>query len=85
MVSPRLHVAVADHSLFSVPGAGANTTGGPWTDFPEWSMRGVSYGPNEPADTAPVIFGGSVGMGPLLAVMQYYRTVARPSFTPPRK
>ena len=58
----------------------------PWTDsIPEWSVRGVSYGPDEQADTAPIIFGGSVGMGPLLAVMQYYRTVVRPSFTPPRK
>ena len=81
-----VRVPFADHSLFSVPGAGANNTGGPWTDsIPEWSVRGVSYGPDEQADTAPIIFGGSVGMGPLLAVMQYYRTVVRPSFTPPRK
>ena len=81
-----VRVPFADHSLFSVPGAVANNTGGPWTDnFPEWFMRGVSHGPDEQADTAPIIFGGSVGMGPLLAVMQYYRTVVRPSFAPPRK
>ena len=81
-----VRVPFADHSLFSVPGANANYTGEPWTDnFPEWFMRGAYYGPDEQADTAPIVFGGSVGMGPLLAVMQYYRTVVRPSFAAPRK
>ena len=81
-----VRVPFADHSLFSVPGAGADNTGGPWTDnFPEGFMRDVFHGPDERPDAAPIVLGGSVGMGPLLAVMQYYRTVVRPSFAAPRK
>ena len=74
-----VRVPFADHSLFLVPGAGDHNTDGPWTDnFPGGLTSGVFYGPDERMDTAPIIFGGSVGMGPLLAVMQYYRTVVRP-------
>lgn len=75
-----VRVPFADHSLFLVPGAGTRNTNGPWIDnFPEGFMRGVFHGPDERADTAPIVFGGSVGMGPLLAVMQYYRTVVHPT------
>jgi alcohol dehydrogenase len=75
-----VRVPFADHSLFSVPGAGDRNTGGPWIDnFPEGFMRGVFRGTDERTDTAPIVFGGPVGMGPLLAVMQYYRTVVHPT------
>jgi alcohol dehydrogenase len=75
-----VRVPFADHSLFPVPGAGADNASGPWTDnFPEGLMRGVFQGPDERADNAPIVLGGSVGMGPLLAVMEYYRTVVRPT------
>ena len=75
-----VRVPFADHSLFPVPGAGAENASRRWTDhFPEGFRRGVFHGPDEPIDTAPIVLGGSVGMGPLLAVMEYYRTVVRPT------
>jgi len=74
-----VRVPFADHSLYSVPGVGVDRRDGPWIDnFPGGSTRGVFNGPDERTDTAPIVFGGSVGMDPLLAVMQYYRTVVRP-------
>ncbi len=72
-------VPFADHSLFLVPIGGDDNARGRWTaNFPEGLASGVLCGPDERIDTAPIIFGGSVGLGPLLAVMQYYRTVVRP-------
>lgn len=74
-----VRVPFADHSLFPVTGADDSNAGGPWIDnFPGGFMRGVFHGPDERTDTESILFGGSVGMGPLLAVMQYYRTVVRP-------
>lgn len=74
-----VRVPFADHSLISIADAADGTSEGPWIDnFPEGFKRGVVQGPDEPADTAAVVFGGSVGMGPLLTVMQYYRTVVHP-------
>ncbi len=74
-----VRVPFADQSLFFVPGAGDGNTGGPWIDnFRGGFMRGTVHGPDERSDTEPIVFGGSVGMGPLLAVMQYQRTVVRP-------
>jgi len=75
-----VRVPFADHSLFLVSGAGTRNADGPWIDnFPEGFMRSVFHGSDERTDTAPIVFGGSVGMGPLLAVMQYYRTVVHPT------
>lgn len=75
-----VRVPFADHSLFPLPGAGGRDTNGPWIDnFPEGFMRSVFHGTDERTDSAPIIYGGSVGMGPLLAVMQYYRTVVHPT------
>ncbi|HXV12949.1 MAG TPA: alcohol dehydrogenase catalytic domain-containing protein [Candidatus Krumholzibacteria bacterium] len=75
-----VRVPFADYSLLSVAGAGSRDTDGPWIDnLPEGFVRNVIHGPDERIDTAPIVFGGSVGMGPLLTVMQYYRTVLRPS------
>lgn len=74
-----VRVPFADHSLFPLVGAGDDNTDGPWIDnFPGGFTRGVFHGPDEDGDTAPILFGGSVGMGPLLSVMEYYRTVVRP-------
>lgn len=74
-----VRVPYADHSLLAVLGAGDHNTHGPWIDnFPDGFVNGVVHGPDERSDTAPIVLGGAVGMGPLLSVMQYYRTVVRP-------
>lgn len=73
-----VRVPFADHSLFPVTGAGDNTDW-PWIDgAARGFMRDSFHGPDEPTDTEPIVFGGSVGMGSLLAVMQYHRTVVHP-------
>lgn len=75
-----VRVPFADYSLLSVSGAGGHNTEGPWIDnFPDGFVNGVVHGPDENADAAPIVIGGAVGMGPLLSVMQYYRTVVRPN------
>lgn len=75
-----VRVPFADHSLFPVPGASEDCTDGPWIDnFPEGFMRGTLHAPDERVDTAPVVFGGPVGLGPLLAIMQYHRMVVNPA------
>lgn len=75
-----VRVPFADHSLLSTGGAGDHNTDGPWIDnLPEGFKHGVFHGPDERTDTAPIVFGGSVGMEPVLAVMQCYRTVVRPA------
>ncbi len=75
-----VRVPFADHSLISTGGADDRDAGGPWIDnLPEVFKRGATHGPDEHVDTAPIVFGGSVGMEPLLAVMQYYRNVVRPA------
>jgi alcohol dehydrogenase len=75
-----VRVPFADHSLLLMAGAGDHNTDGPWIDnFLEGFVHSVIYGPGERVDTVPIVFGGSVGMGPLLTVMQYYRTVIRPN------
>jgi alcohol dehydrogenase len=75
-----VRVPFADRGLFSVPGAGDDNTDGPWIDdhFPGGFMRDVFEGPDEHTNTAPIVVGGSVGMGPVLAVLEYYRTVLHP-------
>ena len=81
-----VRVPFADHSLVRVVGAADDSASGTWTDhFPEGFRRGVFHGPDERTDTATVVFGGSVGMGPLLAVMEYYRTMVRPAIASQRK
>jgi alcohol dehydrogenase len=75
-----VRVPFADHSLISTGGAGERDTDGPWIEnIPEGFRRGSFHGPDEPTDTSSIVFGGSVGIDPLLTVMQYYRTVVRPA------
>ena len=74
-----VRVPFADHGLFPITVAVDDHTEGPWIDnFHRGFMGSTFHGPNEPVDMASIVFGGSIGMGPLLAVMQYYRTVVRP-------
>jgi alcohol dehydrogenase len=75
-----VRVPFADNSLFPVPGAGHDHSDGPRIDnFPEGFIRDVLRGPDEVTDTETVVYGGSVGMGALLAVMEYNRTVVHPA------
>jgi alcohol dehydrogenase len=74
-----VRVPFADHGLFPLAITVGDNADGPWNDNSAGGfMGGVFHGPDEPADTSSIVLGGSVGMGPLLAVMQYRRTVFHP-------
>lgn len=71
-----VRVPFAERSLFPIPGAGDDGSDGSWIDeFTGEFMDDVS----KRADRdAAVVIGGSVGVGPVLAVLQYYRDVVKP-------
>lgn len=71
-----VRVPFADHSLFPIAGGQSDPSRGPSADgFLGGLIRDVFTESNTRTDKTPIVFGGPVGMGPVLAVMQYYRDV----------